>query len=235
MEKYEKDGPVSYALGTQLVFTLLSERPELATKVYISPKQVRDETYAKLIALATEKKVPLIENNEKIFHALSGKDNVMTLAEFKKSLQILPKEGIHVVLVNPSNMGNLGTIIRSAAAFNVAGLAIITPAADIYDPKTIRSSMGAFFHVPFHLYASFADYQKEMGERAYYPFMLKASALVNETALQKPCSLIFGNEATGLPDSYLKVGMPLKIPQSSLVDSLNLDNAVSIALYAASI
>jgi RNA methyltransferase, TrmH family len=235
MEKYEKDGLVSYALGTQLVFTLLEERPELATKIYVSPKQERDETYAKLIALAKSKAVPVIENNEKIFRALSGKDNVMTLAEFKKAQQVLPQQGIHVVLVNPSNMGNLGTIIRSAAAFQASGLAIITPAADIYDPKTIRSSMGAFFHLPCHLYASFADYQKEMGARAYYPFMLQATTYVNETALNKPCSLIFGNEATGLPESFLRVGTPLKIPQSSLVDSLNLDNAVSIALYAASI
>lgn len=52
-------------------------------------------------------------------------------------------DGNHVVLVNPSNAGNLGTIIRSCIGFGVEDIAIILPAVDLFDPKTIRASMGA--------------------------------------------------------------------------------------------
>ena len=232
MDRYDKRGDVSYALGTTLVFELLLRKPESALRVYVSPLQKRDDTYGKLKALAEVNDIPLIENNSKIFKALSGKDNCMAIGEFRKFSSPLPKEKNHVVLVNPSNMGNLGTILRSAAAFNLGGVAIISPAADAFDPRCVRSSMGAVFSVPFRYYGSFDDYLKDAGERHLYPFMLQAEISPAEARKEKPWSLIFGNEATGLDPSFLKVGTPLKIPQSSAVDSLNLDNAVSIGLYA---
>ena len=155
----------------------------------------------------------------------------MVIGEFLKWNDSLNSDENHIVLVHPSNKGNLGTILRSAAAFSYKGIAIISPAADAFDPKTVRSSMGAIFSVPFSYYDSFESYQKEMGERHYYPFMLQAKEYLGSENILKPYSLIFGNEATGLDSSFLKIGTPLKIPQSSDVDSLNLDNAVSIALY----
>lgn len=232
MIKYEKDAPVSYTLGTTLTFELLLRKGEAAKKVYVSAKQHRDETYEKLVALTKTLHIPLIENNEKIFSSLSDKDNVMVIGEFEKFSSALDPKTNHVVLVNPSNMGNLGTIMRTCAAFNLGGLALIRPAADAFDPKTVRSSMGAIFSVPFRYYDSYGDYEKEMGERHAYPLMLKAKTLLSQAKKEKPYSLVFGNEATGLGDDFLKVGTPLLIPQSSKVDSLNLDNAVSIACYA---
>lgn len=232
MEKYEKKSEISYSLGTTLTFELLLRKPESAIRVYVSPRQKRDSTYEKIETLAKTLGIPLITNNDKIFRALSDKDNVMVIGEFKKFSVQLDKERNHVVLVNPSNNGNLGTIFRSASAFSSGGVAIISPACDAFDPKTIRSSMGAIFSLPFHYYASFEEYQDSMGEREYYPFMLKAKTKLGEISAKSPYSLIFGNEATGLPDSFLNVGTPLIIPQSSAVDSLNLDNAVSIALYS---
>ncbi len=231
MTKYDKASLLSYTLGTTLTFELLLRKGEQARKVYISSKQRRDETYEKIVALAKTLAIPVVENNEKIF-LLSDKDNVMVIGEFAKFSSPLDRKSNHVVLVHPSNMGNLGTIMRTCAAFNLGGLAIVTPAADAFDPKTVRSSMGAVFSVPFHCYGSFEDYQKEMGERHYFPFMLKAKVLLSDAKKEKPYSLIFGNEATGLPDSFLAIGTPLLIPQSSKVDSLNLDNAVSIACYS---
>ncbi len=231
MNKYDKKDSISYCLGTTLSFELLLRKPTSAKRLYISPKQNRDETYQKLIALAKTQGVEVIENNTKIF-ALADKDNVMVIGEFEKFSTPLDPKLNHVVLVNPSNMGNLGTIMRSCAAFNMGGLAIIRAAADAFDPKTIRSSMGAIFSLPFCYYDSFEDYEKQMGERHYYPFMLQASTPLPAIKKEKPYSLIFGNEATGLDASYLKVGTPVIIPQSSQVDSLNLDNAVSIAIYS---
>lgn len=230
MEKYDKSSNKSYALGTTLTFELLKRKGNKATRIYISPKQKRDETYLKLTSLAKSLHLPIIENNEKIFRSLSEKDNCMVIGEFEKWEETLPS-GNHIVLVNPSNLGNLGTIIRSCAAFQIDGLAIIRPAADAFDPKCIRSSMGAAFSLPFKYYSSFDEYFKDFPSQSLYPFMLQAETTLGQEMKEAPYSLIFGNEATGLPMGFLKRGTPVKIPQSSTVDSLNLDNAVSIGLY----
>lgn len=231
MEKYTKQSETSYALGTTLTIELLSRKKEVATRIYINPKQKRDETYNKLISLARSAGIPVIENNQKIFSALSGKDNVMAIGEFKKFDNALPKDKNHLVLVNPSNMGNLGTVIRSGAAFEIGGLAIIRPAADAFDPKCVRSSMGAIFSLPFHYYDSFEEYEKEFPAHKIHPFMLQAKKELSSIQKEEPYSLVFGNEATGLPKEFLEKGEPVIIAQSSLIDSLNLDNAVSIGLY----
>lgn len=231
MLHYDKKDDVSYSLGTTLTFELLLRKGEAVKQVYVSPKQKRDETYGKLVSLCKALHVPLIENNEKIFKE-QEKDNVMVIGEFKKFDSLLDPEKNHIVLVNPSNMGNLGTIFRSAAAFNIGGLAIIAPAADAFDPKTVRSSMGAIFSLPFHYYEKIEDYLEKVPSHHLYPFMLQAKELLPNLKKEKPYSLIFGNEAKGLDESYLQRGTPVKIPQSSAVDSLNLDNAVSIALYS---
>ncbi len=206
-------------------------KPGQMEKVYISPKQKRDETYGKLISLCREGNVPVIENNEKIFRELSEKDNCMVIGEFAKFHSPLNKEKNHVVLVNPSNLGNLGTIFRSCFGFFIEDVAIITPSADEFDPKTIRASMGAIFHLNISLYPNFPSYQKDYPEHHCYPFMLQASTLLKDAKIEKPWSLVFGNEAKGLDSSFLKVGSPLIIPQNKGLDSLNLDNAVSIGLY----
>lgn len=231
MRKYEKNGTISYCLGTTLVFELLNRRPEAASRIYINPKQNRDETYKKLVSLAKSLGLPVIENNEKIFKELSDKDNVMVIGEFNKWSDTLVQNNPHMVLVNPSNMGNMGTIIRCMAGFGVLDLAIVRPAADIFDPKVVRSSMGAIFSIRFHYYDSFEEYQKEHEKHHMYPFMLQAKFALQEAKIEKPYSIILGNEATGLDQSFLKVGTPLIIPHSKLIDSLNLDNAAAIALY----
>ena len=231
MYKYKKDQSTTYSLGTTLTMEALRFKKEHVKKVYISPKQKRDETYEKLISLCREANIPVIENNEKIFRELSEKDNCMVVGEFEKFHSPLAKDKNHVALVNPSNLGNLGTIFRSCFGFYIEDVAIITPAADEFDPKTIRASMGAVFHLNIALYPDFSSYQKDYPEHHCYPFMLQTNTLLKDAEIVQPWSLVFGNEAKGLDQSFLKVGSPLIIPQNKGLDSLNLDNAVSIGLY----
>jgi len=91
--------------------------------------------------------------------------------------------------------------------------------------------MGAIFSLPFHYYDSFEEYEKEFPSHKLHPFMLQAEKELSTIKKEEPYSLIFGNEATGLPREFLEKGEPVIIAQSSLIDSLNLDNAVSIGLY----
>jgi tRNA(Leu) C34 or U34 (ribose-2'-O)-methylase TrmL len=133
-------------------------------------------------------------------------------------------------LVLNCETGNLGTIIRSCVGFGISDIAIISPAADIYDPKVIRATMRAFFGLHFSYFDSFEDYLKYADEREIYTFMLNGKEKLHEATKKEHYSLVFGNVATGLDPSFIKYHS-IFIEQLNTIDSLNLDNAVSIAVY----
>ena len=229
MTKYDKEGNTSYTLGTTLTLELLNKKIEHAKRVYIHSKQVKNETLDKILSICENNNIEVIYS-DKIINKLSDKENCYIVGEFTKFECELDYNDNSICLVNPSNAGNLGTIIRACAGFNIKNLIIIEPAVDIFNPKVVRASMGAIFNVNFKYFKSFNEY-KELTNNSMYPFMLKGSTNLSKIEKDEPYTLIFGNEATGLNDSFLEVGTPIKIMHSNNIDSLNLDNAASIAIY----
>jgi len=231
MKKYKKQDEYSYTLGTTLTMELLNKKVEYVKRVYIHSKLEKNDTYYKMTDICNKNNIE-ITLSDKTINTLSDKENCYMIGVFKKFEESINYNYNHIVLVNPSNMGNLGTIIRSSIGFGINNLVIIKPAVDIFDPKVIRSSMGAIFNINFKYYDTFNDYKNECNNRDFFPFMLKAKTNLKDKVINNNYySLIFGPEAQGLDDSYLSVGTPLIIKHTKNIDSLNLDNAVSIALY----
>lgn len=225
VKKYKKDDATSYALGATLTVELIKRRPEIVRAVYVSPRS----DIAAVPAAARAHGIPVIES-EKAINVLSPKGNCFAIGEFEKFTSPLSAERDHIVLVNPSDSGNLGTIMRAAAAFD-AELAVIRPCADPFDPKTVRASMGAAFCINFECFDSFEQYVSRFGDRTIIPFMLNGRPFESaEFDDGKRYSLVFGNEATGLPESYAAYHA-VRIAQSDKVDSLNLSAAAAIALH----
>ena len=129
-------------------------------------------------------------------------------------------------------MGNLGTIIRTMLGFGFQDLAIIQPAADVYHPDVIRASMGAIFKLRVQRFASFDDYNNKY-MRNFYALITDGDVNLPEVRFCTPYSLIFGNESSGLPDEFKKIGTNVKIQQSKKINSLNLAVSVGITLYGA--
>lgn len=233
IQKYKHDSEYSYALGMTLVIEMLKSRSDVVTCVFVKQQTYRNESYKLLEQLCNDANVS-IEQNDKAFNILSPKGNCFVIGKFRKFRTDL-LDGSHIVLVNPSDAGNLGTIIRTAVGFKIPNIAIIRPAVDIFDPRTVRASMGALFHVNFSYYENFTDYLNCYSNHHMYPFMLKASKSIHEVDFQSPYSLLFGNEATGLPDYFTNLdnGTPVIIPNSNEVDSLNLTIAIGIGIYEA--
>ena len=185
MKKYKKSDLESYTLGMTLTLELLNKKIKYVKRVYVSSKQAKNETYEKLINICNLNHIEVIFS-DKIINTLSDKENCYVIGVFEKFKEEINIDSNHIVLVNPSNMGNLGTIIRSSIGFGINNLAIIKPAVDIFDPKVIRSSMGAIFNINFKYYDSFLSYQKENKNNYLYPFMLKAKTGLNNVLIQKP-------------------------------------------------
>lgn len=229
-KRYRKDSEVSYSLGITLTFELLKFQPEQVTRVFIHSEMKQGDTLTKLLGLCKERSIEVIYT-DKIFHVMSQKENCYVIGEFRKFSGSLDPDASHIVLVNPSNAGNMGTIMRSALGFSMNQMAIIRPGVDAFDPKVVRASMGAIFSTNFVYYDSFSEYQKQFGDRELYPFMLDAKMRLHDVHPAGKFSLIFGNEATGLPPEFSEIGQSVIIPHSNRIDSLNLTIAASIAMY----
>lgn len=233
MKPYKKDHTYSYSEGVFPTVELIENAPDTVVKVIVSSKSGNNEGAALLEKKCRALRVPYITDDNTIAR-LSPKGSVLAVGVFAKTVAELDPHKNHIVLVNPSDMGNVGTILRTAAAFGFFDIAVIEPAADYFDPKAIRASMGAFFRERVQSFASFQDYAKSAGEREMYPFMLSGRNMDSYECDDKrnmPHSLIFGNESRGLDDSFLSVGTPLRIEHLNTVDSLNLTIAAGIAMH----
>ena len=227
-KKYKKNFDYSYAIGVFATIELLTHQPSQVIKVYIHRKGEKNKGVLKIQSLCKINNIQT-EIADGLLEKLSDSENCYAVGFFKKYQSELSADDNHVVLDSPSDMGNVGTIMRTMLGFGFTDLAIIRPAVDIFDPKVIRASQGASFQIRSKYFDSFTQY-KNLFSRNYYSFMLEGKNM-NELTFVKPYSLIFGNEGSGLSHEYLKIGTPVKIPQSDKIDSLNLSIAVGIVLY----
>lgn len=230
IKTYKKSFEHSYALGIFPTVELIISRPESVIKVLVSSSYKADSEMD-IFHLCKKYNIK-VEINDKAINKISQKENCYVAGVFNK-YQCELTEGSHIVLVNPGNMGNMGTIIRTLTGFGLSDLAIISPGVDIFDPKVIRASMGAIFKINFKYYDSFDKYNKQFLKHKMYAFMLKGAISLKEVKhdSNERFSLIFGNEATGLDDSFEHIGTSVIIKHTNRIDSLNLTIAVGIAIY----
>lgn len=229
IEKYNKELNYSYSLGAFPTLELIKYHKKEIINIYIHPSFNNEEVINKIKNEIDNNKI--IFNETKIFNKLSDKENVYIIGTFYKYKTNIDSSFDHILLDSISNMGNLGTIIRSSLGFNIKNLAIVDQNIDYFDPKVIRSSMGSIFAFNIEHFNSLNEYKNKFQNHTIYSFMLQAkNELANFNFSNKLVTLAFGNEARGLPEIYLKEN-PLIIKHTSLIDSLNITNAVTIALY----
>lgn len=229
IKPYKKTSDYSYTLGAFPTIELIKSRPEIVREVYI---HTAFTDAGHIQELCRQKNIPVC-TNDKLIARLSDKENVFVIGIFEKYVQKLDTDKSQLVLVHPGNMGNMGTILRTAAGFGLYDIAFISPGADVFHPKCVRSSMGALFRLRHQYFESFDEYRKQNPKQEIFTFMLNGENQLTVENCPKPklFSLVFGNEATGLSDSYLNVGTSILIPQSPDVDSLNLTIAVGVGTF----
>lgn len=231
LTSYDPSLPYSYALGLFPSLALMQAAPQRASRLLLS-QRASGEGVEKLRTLCAAHHVRE-EVADKVLSRISGKENCFAAVVFEKWQAELDSTVPHVVLHHPMDQGNLGTIQRTLLGLGILDIAVIRPAADVFDPHVVRSSMGALFSLRVHTYDSFESYRAEFPSHALYPFMLDGAVLLEDAAsqAQAPYSLIFGNEGSGLPPEFASFGQAVRIPHSAAIDSLNLAIAVAIGSY----
>ncbi|WP_297021274.1 RNA methyltransferase [uncultured Dialister sp.] len=145
-----------------------------------------------------------------------------------------PLSGFYVVLDTVQDPGNLGTILRTAAAAGVKGLILTEGCADAYSEKAARSSMGSLLRIPVYRNVGI-DFLKEMKETSGLPFFgtaLENGVPYKEVGPLKEGVFIFGNEGNGVRKDILSfTDKNLYIPLAGHVESLNVSIAAAVILF----
>jgi len=227
--KYKKGEEYSYTLGPFPTMELLKKRPELVQMLVLHPDFKAGESFAEAAGAAG---IPCVTDRITL-ERIGEKDLCLAAAQFRVFDVELSSYHPHVVLVNLSDMGNVGTILRTLLGLGIRDCALIEPCADLFHPRCIRASMGALFSMRVKRYSCFEDYRKAFPNHYLFPFMLASSRNLMEVRPQKdhPFALVFGNESHGLPDEFADMGQSVRIPQTEDVDSLNVAVAAAIGTF----
>lgn len=138
-----------------------------------------------------------------------------------------------IAVAGVQDPGNLGTILRSAEAFEAGGVLLGEGTVSPFNSKAVRASAGSVFRLPLAkvAFSEVLDQLREQGMRLIATSSHKGTPLP-EARLTGPLTFFVGNEGAGLPRDLLgKMDETIVIPHSSKVESLNAGIAASIVLY----
>lgn len=138
-----------------------------------------------------------------------------------------------VVLENLQDPGNLGTILRTAEGAGVTGVLISRDSVDVFNPKVIRSTMGAIYRIPFLYFDDISSIMSLLGTRKIctYAACLEGTDFYREELLEGVAFLI-GNEGNGLSENALHLAeCKIRIPMCGQVESLNAAIATTVLTY----
>ncbi len=156
--------------------------------------------------------------------------------EYRSEDLVSGKAPLLLVLDNIQDPGNLGTIVRTAEGAGVTGIIMSRDTVDIYNPKTIRSTMGSVYRMPFVYEEDLPEVLKRMNQLGIHTFAahLEGACSYDAADYRKGCAFLIGNEGNGLRGSVVRcAGQYVKIPMCGQVESLNAAIAASILMFEA--
>lgn len=207
----------------EIEFIILSERDKDILELSILLKE-----------FIAEDKIFVLEKN--LFSQLASTENpqgILAVVKNKKISVELDGE-FFLVCDKVQDPGNLGTIIRTAHAAGVAGIILTKGTVDIYNDKTIRSTMGSIFYVPIFYDNEDFSIIKNLKEKGFslVTTSLKESKNFFEEDLRGKIMLAVGNEGNGISDELFSLAnKKVKIPMPGEAESLNVAIATSIILF----
>ena len=138
-----------------------------------------------------------------------------------------------VIVEGVDNPGNIGSIVRNAAALGWDGLLLDHTSADPLARRALRVAMGTAFALPHARTNRLGDDLRAMTDRTIYALTPDASATdIREIAAAGRRGIVIGSERAGLSDDVLAITVPVRIPMAAGVDSLNAAAAAAIACYS---
>lgn len=177
--------------------------------------------------------------SEEIISAIAttiNPDGVVAIASRSVVTHKIPFTGIVLVLETIQDPGNLGTIIRTAAAADVSGLWISQDSVDLDHPKVMRASAGQWFRLPMQVSPDLLTTvnQAKTAGMQVISTLPTAEKTFWEVDWRKPSLILLGNEGAGLSNQLSTTAdMAVNIPLANQVESLNVAIATALMVYEA--
>ncbi|EJT5913126.1 RNA methyltransferase [Clostridium perfringens] len=184
--------------------------------------------------LKINENIKLIQMNEALLKQLCSTENPQGIVGVINMQNKELKSGELVILVDKvQDPGNMGTIIRTAHAAGAAGIVMTKGTVDIYNDKTLRSTMGSIFYIPI-VEDDSLDFVKSLKKEGYKLVVSSLQGKNNffEENLQGKVMIAVGNEGNGVSDEVYDIAdIKVKIPMPGEAESLNVAVATSIMIY----
>jgi TrmH family RNA methyltransferase len=184
---------------------------------------IKDSDYS----LIDEKYFDQILNTQHPQHIMA----LLPINEVDTQLKLSNKNVL--ILDEISDPGNMGSLLRSAAWYGIDSVLCSTNCVDIYNPKVIRSAMGAHFHISNLIHIDLIDTINMLKTDQYHIIgaSLEGVHYKKMKVDRQPWALILGNEAHGINrELYKMIDQKISIPQRGPIQSLNVAIAGSILL-----
>lgn len=178
--------------------------------------------------------------SDKVFSHVSDTktpQGILCIVRQKKTKleEIFAQNPAHLMILdNLQDPGNLGTIVRTAEGAGVSGIILSKDCVDIYNPKTIRSTMGSIYRMPFLYVEDLENTIDEVKKQdiKVYAAHLQGKNNYDEENYKTGCAFLIGNEGNGLRDEIAeKADIWVKIQMQGQVESLNAAIASSILMF----
>ncbi len=160
---------------------------------------------------------------------------VMAIASFvDRDIADVELSSLVVVMVGVRDPGNAGTVVRSGLAAGASAVILCDQCVDIYNPKTVRSSAGAFFSTPIAIVDTFDQACQQLRSQGYR--IIGTSSHVSlpywHENLSGKVALVLGNEGSGLSEDYWHLlDTNVTVPIDARAESLNVGVAAAVLMF----
>ena len=232
----ERKEKKSFVIEGRKMFEEICQDKSRVVKAYFSESYVNEQYAGKALP-----DVPYEVVADSVFDSMAetvtpqGVLAIVKMPEYSLEDMIV-NAGTLVLLENLRDPGNLGTIIRTAEAAGVSGVILSKESVDIYNPKVIRSTMGAVYRVPFLYVEDFMALLKNLREQEVRLLAahLKGQKTFDKADYSGKVGILIGNEANGLSDEASELANEkVLIPMAGSVESLNAAIAAALLMYEA--
>ena len=235
-DKKERDLSNEYIIeGIKLIQEAIQENAKIK-QIIICDDCEKTESIPKDLMYEIAKQECIYVTN-KIFETITEVMNpqgILAIIEKQsKEIQIDDKQDIILALDNIQDPGNLGTILRTADSIGLTQILVSKGTADCYNPKVVRSTMGAIFRVKI---IECEDLVKTLKEIKKHKFEIVVSSLQTDNSIYDinyhKKVIVIGNEANGVKKEIQDLAdKKIKIPMLGKTESLNASVATGIILY----
>ena len=209
---------------------------EIETILFL-PDLVSEQQITKL----TNNQINLIEISIEVYQKLAYRDTtegIIAVAKIKSSQLSdlkLPKNPLIVVMESIEKPGNIGAVLRTCDAAKIDAVIIANSKSDLYNPNTVRSSVGCLFTNQIAMASTEEAIAFLLKNNInFYSATLQNSTFYHTQDYTQPTAIVVGTEATGLSQPWReKATQNIIIPMQGEIDSMNVSVAAAILIFEA--